>query len=155
MLKNKIFSRKLSIFMALIMVLGMFSFSSVYANAAEVDTEPENEVILLNTTDYPISGKTSGNFTGVWSDRAYFKFTANTTYTIWYSYDSGGSGVGNMMIYKGSTAITSSFVESHILRGDGDVYSFTFTPSSSGTYNFLIQALDDGSTKTYGYTVSH
>lgn len=154
MLKSKMFSRSFALFMALIMTFVAFSFSTVHASAAELDTEVEDEVIL-SVTDYPTSGSTSGSFTGVWSSRAYFSFTAGVEYTVWYSYDGGGSGVGTMMIYKGSTAITSSFVTSRTLIGNGNVYSFTFTPSTSGTYNFRIQALDDGSTKTYGYTVSH
>lgn len=134
----------LGFILALVLTFTAVTSTATVALAAEDATvQPRISVV------YPVSGSSSGYFTGFYSSNnpRYGNIPAGTYY-INYSYESGGSA--GMIIIKSTSGSERIDIE---IAGDGDDRSTGTFDLDGGTYTIQIQASTSNANyeKSYGY----
>lgn len=141
---KKIHSKIVAFVLTLTLAISMVMSTAVVASAAEV---VENDVTTENSLSvqpargsviyYPISGSTSGYFSGLTSSSATYGNIPGGTYYFDYSYDSNYAA--NIVIQSGSEYIERALI------GDGGARSTSTFTLKGGTYTVKIVA----STQSY------
>lgn len=145
--QNNIIKMLCSILLALSLIIGFATTPSATALAAEAisintSTSPMNT--LSREVHYPISGLSSGVFSGNDSEPAKFNLPARTIY-VNYSFDSRITGT---MTISGNGRVYSLVIS----PGNG---SRSFDVETAGVYTITLHtgAGGYGATKTYGYSL--
>lgn len=129
----------------LILLLVLCSTISINAHAAEIDTVTIN-YYSARTVYYPVSGSTSGTFTGTSSPTYTYSYLPAGEITISYSYISTSTS-DTIRFYKDGNLVTYKTLSTY----NGNLATTTVKLSEAGTYTVRIVSNHNGSEKIYAF----
>lgn len=149
-MKKRVYSSTITM-LAVALALIVTSVVTTPSVARAAEKGKNTEVVSAQqarTVYYPISGLSSGVFTGLQSPNVAVYDLPSGTYTINYSFDASGHA-GTIIFTKGNYSVSRTLV------GDGRGRSVSITLNQSGRYTVKVtaSAASSGIEKSYGFDV--